>query len=59
MATVTVELELDEETAAALADPHRRAAVTELVKLAVRPTGKNDPLIALFERTGRRLPQRA
>lgn len=51
MNTVMVEIPVDEETAAALADPHRREAVGELVKLAVRPTAGNDPLAALLEVT--------
>ena len=53
MATVTVELRLDEETAARLNNPSQLAAVTELIKLAVRPTGYDDPLIALLEQTSR------
>ena len=53
MGTVTVQIELDEATANALADPRRLAAVTELIKLAVRPTGQDDPLITLFEQTAR------
>ena len=53
MGTVTVQIEVDEATAEALADPHRLAAVTQLIKLAVRPTGQDDPLIELFEQTAR------
>jgi hypothetical protein len=52
MAVVMVEIPVDEETAAALADPHRREAAGELVKLAVRPpTAGNDPLAVLLETT--------
>jgi hypothetical protein len=53
MGTVMVQIPVDEATAEALADPRRLAAVTELVKLAVRPAGPNDPLIALLEQTAR------
>jgi hypothetical protein len=53
MATVTLELQLDEETAARLADPGRLASITELVKFALRPKEGPDPLIALFEQTSR------
>jgi len=48
---VTVQLDLDEETAARLTDPRQLAAVAEVAKLAVRPTGKHDPLALLFEQT--------
>ena len=48
-----VQIPVDEATAAALADPRRLAAVSELVKLAVRPTGQDDPLIVLFEETAK------
>ena len=51
MGTVTVELQLDEETAARLTDPRQLSAVAEMVKLAVRPTGKRDPLALLLEQT--------
>ncbi|HEY3845535.1 MAG TPA: hypothetical protein VGL95_00315 [Acetobacteraceae bacterium] len=53
MSTVMIEIPVDEETAAALADPHRRRAVGELVKLMVRPTAGNDPLATLLETTRR------
>ena len=53
MSTVMIEIPVDEETAAALADPHRRQAVGELVKLMVRPTAGNDPLATLLETTRR------
>ena len=53
MSTVMVEIPVDEATAAALADPHRREAVGELVKLIVHPTAGNDPLAALLETTRR------
>lgn len=52
MGTVMVEIPVDEETAAALADPHRRRAIGEAVKVMVRHTG-TDPLIALLEQTSR------
>jgi hypothetical protein len=48
-----IDIPVDEETAAALADPHWRQAVGELVKLMVRPTAGNDPLATLLE-TSRR-----
>lgn len=50
---VTVELQLDEETAARLTDPRQLAAVTELVKHAVRPTAQYDPLALLLLETRR------
>ena len=53
MSIVMVEIPVDEETAAALADPHRREAAGELVKLAVRPTAGNDPLASLLATTRR------
>jgi hypothetical protein len=53
MGVVMVEIPVDEGTAAALADPHRRDAAGELVKLAVRPTAGNDPLAVLLETTRR------
>jgi hypothetical protein len=53
MSVVMVEIPVDEETAAALADPHRLAAVSELVKLMVHPTAGNDPLATLLETTRR------
>ena len=46
----TVEIPVEEATAAALTDARRREAVGRLIDLLVRP-GANDPLIALFERT--------
>jgi hypothetical protein len=48
-----VEIPVDEETAAALADPHRLKAVAELVKLVVNPSAGNDPLADLLETTRR------
>jgi hypothetical protein len=53
MSTVMIEIPVDEETAAALTDPHRRQAAGELVKLMVRPTAGNDPLATLLETTRR------
>ena len=46
----TIEVPVQEETAAALADPRRLAAVGRLIDHLVRPDG-DDPLIALLERT--------
>jgi hypothetical protein len=48
-----VEIPVDQETAAALTDPHRLAAVGELVKLVVRPGPGNDPLAAVLATTRR------
>jgi hypothetical protein len=53
MGTVMVEIPVDEETAAALAGPHRRQAIGEAVKLMVRPHAGGDPLAALLETTRR------
>jgi hypothetical protein len=53
MPTVTVQLQLDAETAARLTDPRQLAAVTELVKHAVRPTTEHDPLALLLLQTRR------
>ena len=53
MATVMVEIPVDEETAAALADPHRRQAIGEVVKLMVKPRAGADPLAAMLETTRR------
>ncbi len=44
-----IELQVEEATAVALADPHRREAVSRLVDGLVRP-GNDDPLIALLDR---------
>lgn len=46
-----IEIPVEEATAAALSDARRREAVGRLVDRLVRP-GADDPLIALFERTG-------
>ena len=54
MSTVMVEIPVDEATAEALADPHRLAAVAELVKNMVRPTAGNDLLATLLEATRRK-----
>jgi hypothetical protein len=51
MDTVMVELPVDAATAEALADPHRLAAVAQLVKHMVHPTQGNDLLAALLETT--------
>jgi hypothetical protein len=48
-----VEIPVDEETAAALADPHRRQAIGKAVKLMVKPHGDGDLLAALLETTRR------
>jgi hypothetical protein len=53
MATVMVEIPVDEETAAALTDPHQLQAVGELVKLMVRPAPGHDPLAVLLDATRR------
>ena len=44
MGTVMVQIPVDEATAAALADPRRLAAVSELVMAVVQPTDDDDPL---------------
>ena len=54
MSTVMVEIPVDEETARALADPNRLAAVGELVKHMVRPSPAHDLLGTLLESTRRR-----
>jgi Glu-tRNA(Gln) amidotransferase subunit E-like FAD-binding protein len=54
MSTVMVEIPVDEATAEALADPHRLAAVAELVKSAVHPTEGNDLLSWVLESTARK-----
>ena len=54
MGTVMVEIPVDEATAAALADPHRLAAVAELVKNMVHPASGNDLLATLLETTRRK-----
>ncbi len=53
MGTVMVEIPVDEATAEALADPHRLAAVAEVVNHIVRPIAGNDLLATLLE-TARR-----
>lgn len=53
MAIVNVEIPVDENTAAALADPRRREAVGRLVEHIIHPTQGNDPLILLFEKISR------
>ncbi len=53
MATVMVEIPVDEETAAALTDPHQLQAVGELVNFIIRPAPGHDPLAALLESTRR------
>lgn len=47
-----IEIPVQQATAVALADAHRREAVGRLIDRLVRP-GADDPLIALFERTAR------
>jgi hypothetical protein len=54
VSTVMVEIPVDEATAEALADPHRLAAVAELVKSAVHPTEGNDLLSWVLESTARK-----
>jgi hypothetical protein len=46
----TIEIPVEEATAAALSNARRREAVGRLVDRLVRP-GADDPLLALFERT--------
>ena len=46
----SIEIPVEQATAAALSDARRRAAVGRLVDRLVRP-GSDDPLIALFKRT--------
>ena len=53
MSTVMVEIPVDEVTAQALADPHRLAAVAELVKNMVRPSSSHDLLATLLASTRR------
>ena len=51
--TTTVQLTVKPETARALADPRRRAAVERLVDGVVRPTAELNPLAVLLESTAR------
>ena len=51
MGMVKVEIPVAEETAEALADPRKRAAVGRLVDRLVHPAEGDDPLIALLEKT--------
>lgn len=51
--TVTIEIEVTQETAHALADPRRRQAVGHLVDRMVRPTAGDDPLAAVLAATRR------
>jgi Arc/MetJ family transcription regulator len=50
---VTIEIEVTQETAQALADPRRRQAVGLLVDRMVRPTVGDDPLAAVLAATRR------
>jgi hypothetical protein len=50
---VTIEIEVEQETAQALRDPRRRQAVGRLVDRMVRPTEGNDPLAAVLTATRR------
>jgi hypothetical protein len=54
MSIVSITIPVDEATAEALADPHRLAAVAELVKSVVRPSSSHDLLGTLLETTRRR-----
>ncbi len=45
----TIQIPVEPETAQALADPHRRAAVGRLIDRIVRPTREDDPLAAVLE----------
>ena len=49
--SVKIEIPVEAETAQALTDAHRRAAVGRLIDRMVRPTGKDDPLAAVLEAT--------
>ena len=53
MGVVMVAIPVDEDTAAALADPHRLEAVGRLVTCIVRPSAGDDPLASLLETTRR------
>ena len=53
MGTVMVTIPVDEATAAALADPRRLAAVSELLMAAVHPSPTNDPLDRLLRTINR------
>jgi hypothetical protein len=53
MSIVMVPIPVDEETAAALTDPHRLEAAGELVKLMVRPSANNDLFARVLETTRR------
>ncbi len=50
-----IELQVEEATAAALADPHRREAISRLVDRLVRPEN-DDPLLALIACTPTQAP---
>lgn len=53
MGTVLVQIPVDEATAAALADPQKLAAVSELVMAVVQPTAEDDPLDRLLRAINR------
>jgi hypothetical protein len=53
MGTVMVQIPVDEATAAALVDPRRLAAVSELVMAVVQPTAEDDPLDRLLRTINR------
>jgi hypothetical protein len=48
---VTVKIEVEPETAAALQDPRRRQAVGKLIDRMVRPVSDDSPLTKLLETT--------
>ena len=51
--TTRIEIPVEAETARALADQQRRAAVGRLVDRLVRPRAADDPLAGLLEATAR------
>ena len=51
--TTRIEIPVEAETARALADQQRRAAVGRLVDRMVRPRAADDPLAAMLEATAR------
>lgn len=53
MGTVMVQIPVDEATTAALADPRKLAAVSELVMAVVQPTAEDDPLDRLLRTINR------
>lgn len=54
MGVVKVEIPVDEDVAADLAEPVRLAAVGQLVSRMLRPTASSDPLGQLLDEIGHR-----